>query len=106
MSDASTDIKRDMDRDRCYTLFNEQLVTYLKDPSEDNLAELQLRAKNTDEIPRGYRDGQTSLLSIFTEDLLARLVAKDPEEWKALMGGDINADIGPELRALSPFPDV
>lgn len=103
MSDAQTDIARDTARMERYDQFLEQLVTYLKDQSPKNLTELQLRAKATDAIPRGFHDGSTNLVAVFNSERLLKLVEKDAEEWKVLLEVYREAPVYRELLALSPF---
>lgn len=103
MSDAHSDIARDKERLELHNKFLEQLVVYLKDRSPENLAELQLRAKATDDIPRGFRDGSTRLVAIFNDARLGKLVEKDSEEWELLLEVYREAPTYRELLALSPF---
>lgn len=103
MSDAQTDSARDRRRMENYETFLEYVPVYVASPSPETKAELLRRAKETDDVPRGYQSGSTSLVAAMSDDRLERLVTRDEKEWQEFLQGHVNSPHYPKLLAVSPF---
>jgi hypothetical protein len=107
MSDALTDIARDESRGRSYTGFLNNLLEYLKSPSEELYGAVEELAKRTDRIPGGYFGGSTSLSSGLKE-FIDQLREGSREAWaRFLFGLDpvYEKQLYSEFKSVSPFAE-
>jgi len=103
MSDALTDIARDQRRSERYREYLEQLVKYLKNPSDQNYKKLEESAQITDSVPRGLWQGQSELEKGLLERA-KKLKEGDKREWaRTLWDLEEESTIYRKLKEISPF---
>jgi len=108
MSDALTDLARDGRRAELYKEFIGKLTEYLKNNNEETFEELETLAARLDSVPRGYWNGQTTILEGLPK-FVASLKDNDEKVWGSLLISLSNdweySRLYKELKELSPFKD-
>jgi hypothetical protein len=100
MSDALTDIRRDQVRAECYESFLAAIADYFENPSSEAEAKVRDAAQKTDEVPRGYHHGPTSLCSIFDNGMWTRLTTKESSMVNKFLDGHKESPHFPRLSKL------
>lgn len=106
MSDALSDIATDERRTRNYDTLLENLLNYLKEPSDESHQQIVEAAKNTDSVGQGFWGGRTDF-SNGLEERLQKLREGDKTVWaKTLVEVSTNNNrMYPKFKQLSPFKD-
>lgn len=118
MSDAMTEIAADQSREERFADFLEDLIDYLRSPTEEGRQKVLAAAEATDSIGRGYFGGRTDLASGLDE-AITNLEASDKAAWARILwlthgqdvyvwrshGGEAHhvRQFFAELKEMSPF---
>lgn len=104
MSDALTDINRDIERANLTERFIEALAEYLSNPTDEGRQKVFACADDVDNLRRGYWTSKTNLHS-YIEKNLDNLIVGDKEAWMLLLFRFMGYRKYKKLKELSPFKD-
>ena len=105
MSDALTDMNRDIERANLTEGFIEALAEYLSNPTDEGRQKVFACAEDVDNLRRGYWTSKTNLHS-YIEKNLDNLIVGDKEAWMSLLFRFTGYRKYKKLKELSPFKDT
>lgn len=105
MSDGLTDVSRDQERGRQYSIYTESLLNYLKNKSKVNYKKLIKDAENVDGVRGGYFGSRTNILGRL-EEHVKKLTEGDERAWAILLNKYRPWDPNYQaLKEMSPFKE-